>query len=125
MDSAASRLVPLLHLTIRPDHAMLRGFTDATGVEWRVWEVFPSRAPKPSSAEALSRSLKETPFANGWLCFESENAKRRLAPIPAGWEFATTKLLEELCEQASEAPLRRHGGFTTGNGAPAGASGAA
>jgi hypothetical protein len=87
---------------------MLRGFTDSTGVEWRVWEVFPTRAGMPSGAEALSRtSLKETPFANGWLCFESVDAKRRLAPIPPGWEFASGEILAEFCLQATIVPLRR------------------
>jgi hypothetical protein len=87
---------------------MLRGFTDSTGVEWRVWEVFPTRAGVPSGAEALSRtSLKETPFANGWLCFESTDAKRRLAPIPRGWEFATGEILAEFCRQAAVVPVRR------------------
>lgn len=32
-------------------------------------------------------SLKETPFADGWLRFECGDQKRRLAPIPTGWEF--------------------------------------
>jgi hypothetical protein len=27
-------------------------------------------------------------FSNGWLCFESEGEKRRLAPVPEGWEEA-------------------------------------
>lgn len=91
---------------------MLRGFTDSTGVEWRVWAVFPGRASEPSSSvDALTRSsLKETPYANGWLCFESKDAKRRLAPIPKGWEFSTEKLLAGLCEQATAA-TRRHGRF--------------
>ena len=87
---------------------MLRGFTDSTGVEWRVWEVFPSQGTVPTSADALSRSsLKETPFANGWLCFESADAKRRLAPIPAGWEFASASALEEMCSRATVVPLRK------------------
>jgi hypothetical protein len=91
---------------------MLRGFTDSTGVEWRVWEVLPSRVPKPSSVESLTRSsLKETPFANGWLCFESADSKRRLAPIPKGWDFATGETLEELCQRATAVPLRRQGRF--------------
>nr|ALS91792.1 MetaGeneMark_Unknown Function [uncultured bacterium] len=77
-----------------------------------MWEVFPSRASNTSSVETLSRSsLKETPFANGWLCFESTDAKRRLAPIPVGWEFATGTLLEQYCQQAAVVPLRRQRSF--------------
>jgi hypothetical protein len=94
----------LAHTTIDPDLAMLRGFTDSTGVEWRVWAVFPSTSAEPTSAEALSRSsLKETPYANGWLCFESAKEKRRLAPIPAGWEFRDQPFLQDLCGQATMA----------------------
>ena len=88
---------------------MLRGFTDSTGVEWRVWEVFPTRNTDEGNAEALSlSSLKNTVFANGWLCFESTAEKRRLAPIPAGWEARETQILEELRDEAKVVPLRRH-----------------
>jgi hypothetical protein len=90
------------------DHAMLRGFTDSTGVEWRVWEVYPTREVAPTSAEALAQSrLKETAFENGWLCFESQIEKRRLAPIPSGWEFREVTTLEELCHQATPVPQRK------------------
>jgi len=27
-------------------------------------------------------------YSNGWLCFEGEGEKRRLAPVPDGWEQA-------------------------------------
>ena len=87
---------------------MLRGFTDSTGVEWRVWEVSPSKAGTTEGADALSRtSLKETPFANGWLCFECQAAKRRLAPIPLGWENSSVRALEELCLSATYVDLNR------------------
>lgn len=80
---------------------MLRGFTDSTGVEWRVWEVFPSKAEAVSAADTFTlSSLKETAFKNGWLCFESTSEKRRLAPIPEGWEFRDVELLERLCSEA-------------------------
>jgi hypothetical protein len=92
---------------------MMRGFTDSTGTSWRVWEVFPTRAEVLTTADTFSRSsLKETPFANGWLCFESSETKRRLAPIPSGWEFGTDDALEQLCQQAAVVPLRRAGRFT-------------
>ena len=102
---------------------MLRGFTDSNGVEWRVWEVFPSRASKPGSVDSFSRtSLKDSPFENGWLCFESPSAKRRLAPIPAGWEFSSSKRLDELCREASVVPLRRREKATAESGASPGAA---
>lgn len=81
---------------------MLRGFTDTTGVEWRVWEVVPSRAAIATSSVAQSRtSLSTTPYANGWLCFESELEKRRLAPIPPGWELVAPSDIAQLLEQAT------------------------
>lgn len=85
---------------------MLRGFTDSTGVEWRVWEVFPTKAGQ-AFIDSSHTSLKETPFANGWLCFESPAEKRRLAPIPVGWEFNDPPFLEELCRKAAPVTSKR------------------
>jgi hypothetical protein len=87
---------------------MLRGFVDTAGVEWRVWEVFPGKGPtKRRAAAALSRSsLNGTAFADGWLCFESDKEKRRLAPIPRGWESHDKKTLEALCGKATLVPAR-------------------
>jgi hypothetical protein len=94
--------------TNRKDHAMLRGFTDSTGVEWRVWEVIPSRAAMGTSTVTQSRtSLDATPYANGWLCFESEDEKRRLAPIPPGWERLALEQISALLLQASPVHTRR------------------
>ena len=88
---------------------MLRGFTDSTGVEWRVWEVFPNKASDRPNADVSSHSsLKDTAFANGWLCFESADEKRRLAPIPKGWEFRDTKILEQLRDKATLVSPTRH-----------------
>jgi hypothetical protein len=85
---------------------MLRGFTDSTGVEWRVWEVFPTKGAD-TLATSTHTSLQETPFANGWLCFESTIEKRRLAPIPDGWEFRELPALEDLCRQAAPVTSKR------------------
>lgn len=85
---------------------MLRGFTDSTGVEWRVWEVFPMNAGQTFS-KTSRQSLISTPFADGWLCFESPIEKRRLAPIPAGWEFNDLTSLEELCRLAAPVSAKK------------------
>jgi hypothetical protein len=92
---------------------MLRGFTDSTGVEWRVWEVLPT-AGGPSAVQAFGKSLKETPFANGWLCFESSLEKRRLAPVPSGWEGHDPSVLQQLCQQALPVAVRRARAELTG-----------
>jgi len=86
---------------------MLRGFTDSTGVEWRVWEVVPNKRSDRSNAELSRSSLKDTIFANGWLCFESAHEKRRLAPIPSGWGFHDPRILEQLRDQALPVALTR------------------
>lgn len=86
---------------------MLRGFKDPTGVEWRVWEVIPSKAGVATSVRAQSHtSLNSTPFANGWLCFESLSEKRRLAPIPNGWELRSPGDIAELLDLATPVTSR-------------------
>ena len=86
---------------------MLRGFKDPAGVEWRVWEVIPSKAGMDTSPRAQSRtSLSSTPFANGWLCFECASEKRRLAPIPEGWEQRPPAAIAELLNQATRVTSR-------------------
>ena len=93
---------------------MLRGFTDAGGTEWRVWEVLPHVLNgQPDASDTLTRmSLNGTPFANGWLCFESPSEKRRLAPIPTGWEGLDPPLLEQLLADAAQVPVRRRAATT-------------
>ena len=93
---------------------MLRGFKDPAGVEWRVWEVIPSKAGIETSARAQSRtSLSSTPYANGWLCFESSSQKRRLAPIPDGWELRSAAGIAELLHQATPVTSRARSGGAT------------
>lgn len=98
---------------------MLRGFRDSAGVEWRVWEVLPNQALAESGGITSRSSLKDTPFANGWLCFECENEKRRLAPIPTNWEKQDGTRLESLCQQAAAVPVRRRRRSDDGPGAEA------
>ena len=88
---------------------MLRGFIDSTGVEWRVWEVIPSRVAigATTSRTQSQTSLSATPYAHGWLCFESIDEKRRLAPIPDGWEIRPNAEIARLLEQATPVQLRQ------------------
>jgi hypothetical protein len=87
---------------------MLRGFIDSAGMEWRVWEVFPTRGDLSGKNGHSRSSLKDTAFAQGWLCFESGEHKRRLAPIPPDWHVRDMALLEQLCSMATPVPLRRN-----------------
>ncbi|HEY0023263.1 MAG TPA: hypothetical protein VGB24_10150 [Longimicrobium sp.] len=52
-----------------------REFVDAAGSRWQVWDTRPR-----SKAEVRAR------YAGGWLSFESDGERRRLHPIPDGWE---------------------------------------
>jgi hypothetical protein len=85
---------------------MLREFTDKTGMHWRVWDVYPSERGKagPSEREIATAELKgrfrSAELAEGWLCFESPTERRRLAPIPHGWELAEPAALAELLARA-------------------------
>jgi hypothetical protein len=36
----------------------------------------------------------------GWLTFESARTRKRLVPIPRGWEEATSERLELMCRAA-------------------------
>lgn len=88
---------------------MLRGFTDSTGVEWRVWQVSPGKTGDPDVEQRSRTSLKNTAYANDWLCFESSTEKRRLAPVPSGWEFRDTTFLEQMRDQAVPVRVRHRG----------------
>ena len=81
---------------------MLREFTDNAGTPWRVWDVTPNARPlsmRPK-ADAAASPYPALEFAAGWLCFESDLGKRRLAPIPADWETCDVERLEEYCSRA-------------------------
>jgi hypothetical protein len=90
-----------------------RTFLDNTGKRWEVWLVTPAaaerrkvdrRVAQADSNVELTFDRRRTPerrrgpfrrsvsvaseFSNGWLCFESEGEKRRLAPVPDGWAEA-------------------------------------
>lgn len=88
----------------------LRNFTDSRGQGWRVWNVVP-QYDTARDEDTLTPGLQ-----GGWLCFEFEGQKRRLSPIPEGWETAGPEELEQLC--GSAAPVARR--QTEGVGTPAG-----
>lgn len=106
----------------------LRNFVAPDGAEWRVWNVVPNLAldevsrewerrgqdvlayDGPDRRQGEQRSL--TPFVSpqltgGWLCFESENGKRRLAPPPPDWEDAPDEELATFWERAEAVTPRK------------------
>lgn len=81
----------------------LRDFRDSQGTQWTVWSVAPSFTLLPSVAGAEGQPLDQ-----GWLCFESDTEKRRLAPVPEQWEKLDAGALGELLARAH--PVARRGG---------------
>jgi hypothetical protein len=75
----------------------LREFTAADGREWKVWSTI------PDWSTTLPKELNA-----GWLTFESENLRKRLSPIPRGWEGASAERLQLYCAAAELlSPTRR------------------
>ena len=58
----------------------LRTFLNRDGTEWNVWNVVPTLMHNDRKV-ALSIGM-----THGWLCFESGGVKRRIVPVPDGWE---------------------------------------
>ncbi|HJU66756.1 MAG TPA: hypothetical protein VJ650_00815 [Gemmatimonadaceae bacterium] len=71
-------------------------FSDREGKQWRVWHT------KPRLAEVLSSLPPD--WKDGWLTFECEGDKRRLAPVPPGWEDFSAARLDLLRRIAEPAP---------------------
>ena len=91
--------------TFLPDR---RTFTDVAGVDWEVWEVYPRlverrlmrerRAARRGSIERrhvpVGRPTLPRQILGGWLAFQSRLERRRLLPVPDGWEDATDRELQ-------------------------------
>ena len=112
-----------------------RQFKDRQGKVWDVWQVHPTalerrfsqrrvkdeervdaverRSEVERRADKLSRSPVAPEFAYGWLCFETTGEKRRLAPVPEGWERADDETIEQWCCVAKPV-LRRPSGSIGG-----------
>lgn len=97
-----------------------RHFVDPQGRAWTVWDVLPSRVSREldaawvalherdAGAEERPRPRATLPerFSGGWLCFETAGEKRRLAPVPRGWERLSEIELARLCHTAPRVGAR-------------------
>ena len=108
-----------------------RLFEDSKGSEWQVWDIVPrleerrhaaapdrrveikvipfaDRRRAPRRIANTRRSLLRGSFAHGWLCFESQQEKRRLSPIPGDWTTCDEETLESYLLEAKrvESPGR-------------------
>jgi hypothetical protein len=79
---------------------MLREFKDKQGTEWLVWDVYPNGNVGEHRISDPGAAFPHRELAQGWLCFESQAEKRRLAPIPESWEEFSADQLDELCARA-------------------------
>jgi len=109
-----------------------RTFKDPQGRIWDVWQVHPSAAERRFSqrrvfdgdrtdcserrsgedrrlSERDTRAPVAAEFAYGWLCFETLGEKRRLAPVPEGWDRADDETIEQWCAMAKPAVRRKTG----------------
>ena len=58
-------------------------------------------------AQGISRATIAPEFTYGWLCFETIGEKRRLAPVPEGWDRADDDTIEQWCCVAKAVPRRK------------------
>ena len=114
-----------------------RAFTDANGVHWQVWPVIPQWADRRTGRARRFRPTDDPDvdppvleqrrgtdrrrglpdkiprvkltggLEGGWLAFESPGERRRLSPIPAGWETAPDSELERMCRNSMPAAAPR------------------
>src|SRR5688572_23589329 len=89
-----------------------RAFEDRRGIKWDVWTVHPTKVERRlneiTEAEVAIDRRRETEYrvalgpalSQGWLCFESSNEKRRLAPIPDCWDTCSDDELQDFLDQA-------------------------
>jgi hypothetical protein len=66
-----------------------REFTDDAGTTWRAWDTYPGSAANVRPG-----------YEGGWLGFESEGERRRLAPVPAAWADASDDELRAMLASA-------------------------
>lgn len=89
----------------------LREFRDRNGVEWRAWDITPERMHPVTAREMFLGRYVD--FQEGWIVFESDDERRRLAPYPIQWADFPVEQLEALLAMAQ--PSRRRPGETSGS----------
>lgn len=105
----------------------LRTFTDSTGRDWEVYDVIPRSderrhydrrslgaeddgvaADEAAERRDVDRRLtvggaEHIATRAGWLCFDSPEERRRLMPIPDGWDRSDEATLENYLREARPA----------------------
>jgi hypothetical protein len=92
-----------------------RRFIDGQGCEWEAWEVHPSAVERRLNAERRAqprgspdrrqkrefRLVMPMDLQSGWLAFQRDARKVRLAPIPPGWMHLSDEELSLLLQRAT------------------------
>lgn len=101
----------------------LRTFQDSQGTSCNVWSVTPFAGQEGERRNTERRVAQGAAYTgperrvgrdrrtrtamlmapgleSGWLCFESGSEKRRLTPIPPGWDQVPDEELESLFQDA-------------------------
>lgn len=106
------------HIVTAASSMALREFRDSLGRRWRVWDVLPKHLERrhavlgPPSGQPERRrrfelrSVVAAELRDGWLTFETDRHRRRLAPIPERWELVPEEQLARFCELAETVPFR-------------------
>jgi hypothetical protein len=83
----------------------VREFTDSAGKQWRAWDVAPDELNPRTKDEDYLAQL----YFTGWIVFEAFDGgdKRRLYPIPRGWDQLPEPELEVLLRKAEIVPKRK------------------
>ena len=83
----------------------VREFTDHVGREWRAWDVTPDDLNPRTKDETYLAQL----YITGWIVFETKagDDKRRLYPVPKGWNELPDAELEVLLNKAEVVPPRK------------------
>jgi hypothetical protein len=79
-----------------------RTVRDSVGHDWDVWEVHPTLAGQTPIGTGVKGRVSQR-LAAGWLAFQSAHEKRRLAPVPDGWEAMSDEEILALLERAPKA----------------------
>lgn len=83
----------------------VRKLKAADEVEWDIYDVTLQTEPRrPSQHQIADNVSGRFQLPSPWLCFESATERRRLSPIPEGWEHASDEALETLLSLAVKAP---------------------
>lgn len=98
----------------------LREFEDENGTSWLAWDVpapsffqpvrseddrrtveHPGYAPERRTGQDRRRHSLTPGLERGWVCFQSGEEKRRLAPPPAEWDSCDEEELRRLLQRST------------------------